>query len=188
MQFNLVVFYYMRKLKMKIFLGKLGPSKSACALEHAEKCGPRRLFIATAQIFDAEMETRVKRHRAERDPSWTTVEEPRDPAGVIRKNHKDYDVILLDCITLWLTNLLGDDLNDDQILERLDDLCTTLQGSNAHVIMVTNETGWSIVPENALARRFRDLAGFANQRLARAAESVILTVAGLPMVIKGEVS
>ena len=168
--------------------GPCRSGKSACALEYAEKCGPGRLFIATAQIFDAEMEARVKRHRAERDSSWSTIEESRDPAAVIRNTHNDYDVILLDCITLWLTNLLGDDLNDDQILERVDDLCTTLQASNARIIMVTNETGWSIVPENALARRFRDLAGFANQRLARAAESVILTVAGLPMVIKGEVS
>jgi adenosylcobinamide kinase/adenosylcobinamide-phosphate guanylyltransferase len=168
--------------------GPCRSGKSAYALEHAEKCGPRRLFIATAQIFDAEMETRVKRHRAERGSSWTTIEEARDPAGIIRNTHNDYDVILLDCITLWLTNLLGDGLSDEQILGRVEDLCAALQESNAHIIIVTNETGWSIVPENALARRFRDLAGFANQRLAQAAESVILTVAGLPMVIKGEVS
>ena len=164
--------------------GPCRSGKSACALEHAEKCGPKRLFIATAQVFDAEMETRVKRHRAERDPSWTTVEEPRDPAGVIQNRHTEYDVILLDCITLWLTNLLGDDLSDEDILNRVDDLCIAMQKARARIIVVTNETGWSIVPENALARRFRDLAGFANQRLARAAESVILTVAGLPMVIK----
>ncbi len=164
--------------------GACRSGKSFCALEHAEKCGPGRLFIATARIFDAEMETRVQRHQAERDPSWITLEEPRDPAGVIRNHHNDYDVILLDCITLWLTNLLGDDLSDEQILERVDDLCAALQESKAHIIMVTNETGWSVVPENPLARRFRDLAGFANQRLAQAAESVILTVAGIPMVIK----
>jgi len=130
------------------------------------------------------MEARVKRHRAERDPSWTTIEEPLDPAAVIQEHQATYDVILLDCITLWLTNLLGQDMSDANILERVDELCTVLQQTPIHIIMVTNETGWSIVPENPLARRFRDLAGFANQRLARAAEAVILTVAGLPLVIK----
>lgn len=170
--------------KTLLVTGPCRSGKSACALEHAEHCGSRRLFIATAQIFDEEMEARVKRHRAERDPSWTTIEEPFDPAAVIQKHQAAYDVILLDCITLWLTNLLGQDMSDATILERVDELCTLLQQTPAHIIMVTNETGWSIVPENPLARRFRDLAGFANQRLARAAESVILTVAGIPLVIK----
>ena len=167
-----------------LITGACRSGKSGCALEHAEHCGPKRLFIATAQIFDAEMETRVKRHRAERDLSWTTMEEPRDPAKIIRNHQNAYDVILLDCITLWLTNLLGDNLSDDEILHRVDDICEALLTTQAHVIIVTNETGWSIVPENKLARRFRDLAGFANQRLAQAVESVILTVAGLPLVIK----
>jgi len=170
--------------KTLLVTGPCRSGKSSCALEHAEHCGTRRLFIATAQIFDQEMEARVKRHRAERDPSWTTIEEPLDPAAVIQEHQATYDVILLDCITLWLTNLLGQDMSDANILERVDELCTVLQQTPIHIIMVTNETGWSIVPENPLARRFRDLAGFANQRLARAAEAVILTVAGLPLVIK----
>jgi adenosylcobinamide kinase/adenosylcobinamide-phosphate guanylyltransferase len=158
--------------------------KSACALEHAEACGPRRAYIATARVFDREMKERVKRHRAERDASWTTVEEPNELAAAIVSAQGNCDVILVDCITLWLTNLLEEGLDDSTILERVDLLCRVVAASKTPVILVTNETGWSIVPENPLARRFRDLAGLVNQRLAGSVSTVILCVSGIPVTIK----
>ncbi|PIE73747.1 MAG: bifunctional adenosylcobinamide kinase/adenosylcobinamide-phosphate guanylyltransferase [Deltaproteobacteria bacterium] len=169
---------------MLLVTGACRSGKSDWAMEYAGHYGPRRLFLATASPCDTEMEERIKRHQALRDASWTTVEEGHDPAAIIRTHQDRYDVILLDCITLWLTNLLRRNLDDDTIFTRVDDLCTTLQAARIPVIMVTNETGWSIVPENSLARRFRDLSGLVNQRLAQASTRVILTVAGLPVIIK----
>jgi adenosylcobinamide kinase/adenosylcobinamide-phosphate guanylyltransferase len=158
--------------------------KSACALQLAETYGPKRAFIAPARIFDREMEDRVRCHRAERDISWTTIEEANELALAITTAQDNCNVILVDCITLWLTNLLEENLDNEAILERVDLLCQVVQLARIPVILVTNETGWSIVPENPLARRFRDLAGLVNQRLAQTVTKVILCVAGIPVTIK----
>jgi len=151
----------------------------------AESCGPRCVYIATAQVWDDEMAERVAGHRARRGAGWSTVEEPRNVAGVLREQGGCCDVVLLDCVTLWLTNLMLADLPDTIIMERVRELTREIRRCPASVILVTNEVGWGIVPENTMARRFRDIAGGANAVLAEAVDNVVLCVAGIPLAVKG---
>ncbi|HKK33644.1 MAG TPA: bifunctional adenosylcobinamide kinase/adenosylcobinamide-phosphate guanylyltransferase [Desulfomicrobiaceae bacterium] len=153
----------------------------------AESYGPRCVYVATAQVWDTEMADRVEGHRARRGKGWTTVEEPRDVVGVLREHGQSCDAILVDCVTLWLTNLMLADLPDADIMERVHDLTREIRQCRASVILVSNEVGWGIVPENKMARRFRDLAGGANAVLAEAVDNVVLCVAGIPMAAKGAV-
>lgn len=151
------------------------------------------LFIATARALDGEMRRRIEQHRRDRKGDiWHTVEEPLDPARVISGRGENHSVILLDCITLWLSNLLlegdreGVSLEGrDEISSILGPLKTAVTTCQAPVIMVSNEVGMGIVPGDSLSRRFRDLAGLVNQALAALCDSVIFCAAGLPMVLKG---
>lgn len=156
--------------------GKSGFAE-ALALRSAR---PRR-YIATAQALDAEMADRIARHRAQRGQDWQTVEAPLDLCGALA-GAKAEEVVVVDCATLWLSNhlLAGNDLaaQSDCLLHALP-LCA------APVIMVTNEVGWGVVPENALARAFRDEQGRLNQRLAGQAGTVIAVLCGLPLALKG---
>lgn len=152
-------------------------------------------YIATARVLDDEMRERVALHRAGRPPFWITVEEPLDPARVLREDgHAAY---VLDCVTLWLTNLVLDELGDADEPDRnalaraerrtqkaVGDLLEAARASSGLLVTVTNELGCGIVPENALARFFRDAQGRANQRLAAAADKVIYMVCGLPLVVR----
>lgn len=162
-----------------------GKSRRAQALAEAEGAeateAGRRIFIATAQGFDAEMRDRIARHRADRDARWQTVEAPVDLAAAIAAADAPDTLLLVDCLTLWTSNLL---LADRPLDPALDALCDTLGSIRGRVVLVSNEVGWGIVPDNALARRFRDWAGIVNQRVAAAADRVELVVAGLPMVLK----
>jgi adenosylcobinamide kinase/adenosylcobinamide-phosphate guanylyltransferase len=156
--------------------------KSSHALELARARGPRLAFIATAQAFDQEMVDRIRRHRAERDPSFETFEEPANVSTLIREIGPRFDAIVVDCLTLWLSNLMlaeGEDLD-----HAMDDLVNAAQASPASCILVTNEVGCGIVPENALARRFRDLAGTLNQRCGRAATEAYLMAFGFTVRLK----
>ncbi len=158
--------------------------KSRYALELALEYS-RRVFIATAEITDREMEERIARHRRERGDLFLTVEEPLDLAGAISRVPSDTQVALVDCLTVWLGNLfhqLGDvDLNSPYIQAFLK----TLEAPPCDLILVTNELGMGLVPGDALSRRFRDVAGLLNQEVARRAHEVIFTVCGIPTVIKG---
>lgn len=141
---------------------------------------PRR-YIATAEAWDDEMRARIARHRADRGPEWTTVEAPLDLAAALGAARAG-EAVLVDCATLWLTNhLLAEHDLGDEIARLLD----ALAACAAPVVIVSNETGWGIVPENALARRFRDEQGRLNQRLAAEAGLVVTVIAGLPLVLKG---
>jgi adenosylcobinamide kinase/adenosylcobinamide-phosphate guanylyltransferase len=173
----------MPERRTMLVTGGCRSGKSAHALAWAETLGPRRLFLATAQAHDTEMTARIDRHQAERGPHWSTVEEPHEPVRVLRG--AEADVVLLDCVTLWLSNLLLRDETDEAILARVDELGDAVCTCEASVVLVANEVGWSIVPENALARRFRDLAGEANQRLAARVDTVAVSIAGLPLFLKG---
>lgn len=141
---------------------------------------PRR-YIATAEAWDDEMAARIARHRTDRGLDWTTVETPRDLPAALATARAD-EAVLIDCATLWLTNHL---LADHDIAAETEALLVALAACPAPVVVVSNETGWGIVPENALARRFRDEQGRLNQRLARAAGLVVTVIAGLPLVLKG---
>lgn len=157
--------------------------KSRFALGLAETYGPRRVFLATAEPRDPEMQERIRRHQAEREDRFLTVECPTDlPEAILSQRHAD--VILIDCLTLFLANLLERDLTDEKILLRVDALVAAAARTQAHVIVVSNEVGMGLVPLNELGRRFQDLVGFSHQRLARAASCVYLAALGCVLRIK----
>ncbi|MDP6630135.1 MAG: bifunctional adenosylcobinamide kinase/adenosylcobinamide-phosphate guanylyltransferase [Kiritimatiellia bacterium] len=157
--------------------------KSRYALEQATT-GTHPVFIATAQVYDAEMEARVARHKLERDPKFVTIEEPYDLAGTLRSLPPGTDVVLVDCLTIWMSNLLCRPEATDETPAEVDDLLGVLRDPPCDIILVTNEVGMGIVPENALARRFRDETGFLNQSIAALADTVVFAVSGIPTIIK----
>jgi adenosylcobinamide kinase/adenosylcobinamide-phosphate guanylyltransferase len=138
------------------------------------------LYVATAEARDGEMAERVAVHQGRRGPSWRTVETPRDIAGALAANANT--PALVDCLTLWLSNVLLADADVDAEIEHLDG---ALARAAAPVVLVANEVGSGIVPDNALGRRFRDLQGLLNQRIAARVDRVFLIVAGLPLTLKG---
>jgi adenosylcobinamide kinase/adenosylcobinamide-phosphate guanylyltransferase len=146
--------------------------KSRWVLDRARKCGGHLVFIATAEALDEEMTARIAKHRAERGDAFVTVEEPLELARAIRSVQGD--AIVVDCLTLWLANGIGD----------VEGTIVAAKEQSAEVIFVTNEVGCGIVPDNAMAREFRDRAGFVNQRFAEAADEVYLMVFGLPLRVK----
>jgi adenosylcobinamide kinase/adenosylcobinamide-phosphate guanylyltransferase len=158
--------------------------KSSHALTLAETF-QRKLFIATAQALDAEMTTRIAKHKKERGMSFRTVEEPLDIAKTIRSAGNEYDIIVLDCLTVWLGNLQFHLQTIEDRTVHVAQLLDVLDSPPCSIILVTNEVGMGIVPENDLARRFRDEAGYLNQQVARLADRVILMISGIPLVIKG---
>ncbi len=160
--------------------------KSGYAQQRAEALPGPRIYLATAQAFDAEMEARIARHQAERGAAWAeTIEEPFAVAAALKKAGDRCAVILVDCITLWLSNLLGRGAADAEILAAVQELGEVAARVPATVIIVTNEVGLGLVPEYPLGRRFRDLAGFANQALAAACDEVCFLLWGLPQRLKG---
>lgn len=168
-----------------LVIGGCRSGKSDHAQRLAEAAGPRRLFIATClPAGDEELRERVKRHQERRGAGWDTVEEPLDISHVILLKKQEYDVILVDCLTLWTTQLTLAAATDEDMTRRLDDLAAAMAAPGAPLIFVTNEVGCGIVPENALARRFRDVAGQVNRTVAAAADRVVWVVAGIPVTIK----
>ena len=169
-----------------LIIGGAKSGKSALALELARKQAGGLVFIATAQAHDREMARRIARHQAERGPRWTTVEEPLELERALRAADAPGAVLLVDCLTLWLSNLLtGAGLEPERVEERGRGLARLLPSLQASVILVGNEVGLGIVPQHPLARSFRDLSGGLHQRLARVCDRVILCAAGLPLVLKG---
>jgi adenosylcobinamide kinase / adenosylcobinamide-phosphate guanylyltransferase len=159
--------------------GSARSGKSAFALELARRLGRRRVLIATAQATDPEMEERIAHHRAERGDDFATIEEPLDVSGVITGlADVDVDVMVLDCVTLWLSNLLLAGRRESEILVQVDGLAKTLASVRFHAVLVTNEVGMGLVPDTPLGRVFRDLAGHAHQRLAGVIDELYLGVLG----------
>jgi adenosylcobinamide kinase/adenosylcobinamide-phosphate guanylyltransferase len=155
--------------------------KSRFALAQAASLGPPLVFLATAEARDEEMAARIARHRAERGGAWRTVEEPLAIAALLRRRQRG--VVLIDCLTLWLANHMGE-CPTSNVAPAVDELIEALCSRRAAVVAVTNEVGLGIVPENELARAFRDATGFLNQRVAAIADDVFLLVAGQPLRIK----
>ncbi len=146
-------------------------------------------YLATAQGLDGEMKERIDRHRQRRGNRWETIEEPLMIPQTLARIDGIYSVILIDCITLWISNMLlsYDDKAPDveeQILNHLHRLASTLRNLSTPVIIVTNEVGQGIVPENRLARLYRDIAGEANQILAASCDSVYISISGIPLKLK----
>ena len=164
-----------------LVLGGARSGKTRHALALAE-AWPARTYIATAQAFDDEMRARIARHQEERDEAWTTVEAPLHLDKAIREAANTAPIVVVDCLTLWLTNLM---LAEHDVEPAANKLEATLSELHTPVILVSNETGLGIVPDNALARRFRDAQGLLNQQMARACETVVFVAAGLPLTLKG---
>lgn len=151
-------------------------------LRHARAAGCRPVYLATAEAGDAEMAARIARHRADRGPGWGVIEEPLALPERLGEAARDGAVLLVDCLTLWLSNLMGRGRDPDAAA---DALTARLPGLAAPVVFVANEVGLGIVPDNAAARAFRDRAGRLNQAVAAVADEVVFVAAGLPLLLKG---
>jgi adenosylcobinamide kinase/adenosylcobinamide-phosphate guanylyltransferase len=170
--------------RLAFILGGARSGKSRYALELAGSFPPPRLYLATAEAGDEEMAARIAQHRRDRGEGWDTVEAPLDLAGALAQAQGRYKVILVDCLTLWLSNWLIRGGETAELKTVFVELVAAVEQATTPLILVSNEVGWGIVPENPLAREFRDWAGWLHQLIAAAADLVVLLVAGLPFTIK----
>jgi len=169
----------------QLILGGVKSGKSSLAEQSAKgwesDCGGGVIYIATARAYDDEFGERILRHQQQRPEHWQTIEEPLAVAKLLDSYSGLGHCILLECLTLWLSNVLCDEL---PLAEQIESLCTAIESYDGELIIVSNETGLGIMPDNALARRFGDEAGLLHQHLATLCDRVRVTVAGLPLVLK----
>lgn len=158
--------------------------KSSFALEYAVRHYLKRTYLATCEPLDEEMSERIRHHKEVRGPEWRTVEEPLCVDEAVRKESAGTEVILLDCLTMWVSNMLVRDFRPEEVFDAVERLVMEMKNANCSLILVTNEVGAGIVPDNNLARLFRDIAGAVNQKIALHSDEVYLTVAGIPVKIK----
>jgi len=169
--------------KLILVLGGAASGKSQAALDLAGKVEPRA-FVATGQALDREMTARIEQHRATRSSDWVTAEVPADLAVWFTANGPSYQTIVLDCLTLWLSNLRGRRLRNLAVSDATADLLHAIRATRARVVIVSNELGLGLVPATKVVRGFRDLAGRVNQQVAAEADEVYLTISGLPLRLK----
>jgi adenosylcobinamide kinase/adenosylcobinamide-phosphate guanylyltransferase len=170
--------------ELLLVTGGVRSGKSRYAVERARSWGERILYVATCQPADEEMWERIRRHQAERPASWTTIEPGSELIQPIQTQGPRTDGILLDCLTLYVSSFLVAGAGEHDVVQRVEELCTTLRQIPRPSAIVTNEVGWGIVPETPLGRLFRDAAGRANQVAAKHAQEVVLLVCGVPMIVK----
>lgn len=170
---------------MILITGGCRSGKSRFALDFANQHFSKKLYLATCEALDEEMAQRIEHHKKMRGPEWQTLEEPIKIVGGIRQYEDGVEVILLDCITLWLSNLLTKGNTDLKIMDEINRFVEMIKQTPASLVIVSNEVGMGIVPVDPLGRRFRDLSGMANQRIAQVAETVIFMVSGIPIFLKG---
>jgi adenosylcobinamide kinase/adenosylcobinamide-phosphate guanylyltransferase len=144
-------------------------------------CTPPWVYVATAEAHDSEMLARIAEHRHRRDRRWRTVEAPFDLPGAITAHGSEGQAVLIDCLTLWLSNVM---LAGQDLIAQLQRLITALSNANGPIVIVSNEVGLGIVPDNALAREFRDAQGRVNMQVAAIADRAVLIAAGLPLILK----
>jgi len=167
-----------------LILGGARSGKSRLAEQLADSCGLLVTYIATSQPLDGEMNERVQLHRQRRPAHWGLIEEPVQLAAVLRAEAAEGRCLLVDCLTLWLTNLLMLD-DPERLAAERDALLECLPGLPGTLILVSNESGLGVVPMGELTRRYVDLAGLLHQAVAERCQRVVLTVAGLPLMLKG---
>ncbi|GMA99415.1 bifunctional adenosylcobinamide kinase/adenosylcobinamide-phosphate guanylyltransferase [Pelosinus sp. IPA-1] len=177
--------------KIVLITGGARSGKSLFAEQYAAAQTDKVAYIATAQVYDQEMQTRVTLHRQRRPDTWQTFEAPYDADQILQEAAKQANVILFDCLTLYTSNLLlspNTPTNPEEtyqyIMKQIEKLVISSRASQATVLFVTNEVGMGIVPDNALARQYRDIAGMVNQKMAAHADEVYLVISGLPVEIK----
>jgi len=165
--------------------GGVRSGKSSFAITLAQKYKQEKAFIATAIALDDEMTLRIHAHQKNRSNNFLTIEEPYDVVSAINTIEKNIGVIVIDCLTVWLGNLFFKyENNETAIIPCIDSLVHCLEHNHKNFIIVTNEIGWGIVPENKMARQFRDISGYMNQSMAKIASEVLLFVCGIPLKIK----
>ncbi len=175
------------KFRVALILGGARSGKSRYGLSLAERFPAPRLFLATGEARDEEMVARIAAHQAERGPGWETREEPLDLPEAVRDAQGRYGAILVDCLTMWLANLmLREEVSEADLKAAGQSLLATLDRVATPTIFVSNEVGLGIVPESPLSRKYRDWLGWLHQQVARAADLVVLVVAGLPLTLKGK--
>lgn len=175
---------FMNKLPaLSLVIGGAASGKSRFAEGLCVQSGRSKIYVATAQVYDDEMAQKVTAHLAQRGTDWTTIEAPIDVASALAKARAD-DVVLLDCATLWLTNVI---LGEHDIEVETTNLLAAILPCPAPVVIVSNEVGQGIVPDNALSRKFRNAQGQLNQTLAAQAGLVVAVMAGLPLALKGAI-
>ena len=166
-----------------LVLGGARSGKSRLAFTLAGQALPKA-FVATGEAGDEEMAARIQKHQEDRDPTWETQEIPIDVSRWLKTHGAAYKTVVIDCLTLWLSNLLGSGIQASHIPAYTDELLQAARMVPGTVVLVSNEVGMGIVPGDAMTREFRDLAGLMNQRVAEAADAVYLAVSGLPMKLK----
>lgn len=169
---------------LTLILGGARSGKSARALDLA-RTAARVLFVATAEPLDDEMAARIAAHRRERPPTWDTLEEPRALADALAARRDPYDLVIIDCLTLWVSNCMTTEPATTDPLPELQRLLTVYRNGSASWVIVSNEVGLGLVPDNPLGRAYRDVLGAANRLIATEADAVTFMVAGLPLTLKG---
>ena len=172
--------------KLIFITGGCRSGKSQYALDYANRHFSKKIYLATCEALDDEMIQRVETHKRLRGPEWLTIEEPVEIIDRIKQYSDNAGVILLDCLTLWLSNLLLKGNNNLKMMEAIEGLIHSLRERRISVIIVSNEVGMGIVPADPLSRRFRDLSGMTNQKIAEVADTVIFMVSGMPVFLKGK--
>ncbi len=172
---------------MILIVGGAASGKSAVGLSVAARSHWARLakaFVATGQALDPEMAEKIRWHQSSRDASWVTHEVPIDVVGWFQKHAADYRVVVLDCMTLWLSNLLAQGFGNPEVLQQTRDLIHAMRNTAARVVVISNELGLGLVPLESTARKFRDLAGRVNQLIAAEADEAYFVVSGMKMRLK----
>ncbi len=169
--------------KIIFIIGGARSGKSSFALKEAYRTKGKKAYVATGEAHDEEMKERIEKHKEQRGKDWDTFEEPLRITDVIREATGDYKVVVIDCLTLWLSNMMHSNLNTDSEVENL---ISSLRSRHraSRIYIVSNEVGMGIVPDNELARRFRDLAGILNRKIAEVSDEVYLITAGIALKIK----
>jgi len=169
-----------------LITGGARSGKSSFALQEALKCPHKRVFLATALAIDDEMKTRIGKHREERGKAFMTIEEPMDISSRLKGLGPDIRVAVVDCLTVWLGNLFHKWKENEKAVGReMETFCATISKVESNLVLVTNEVGFGIVPENSLARLYRDMLGSLNRRVAEQADKVYCCMCGIPVCIKG---
>jgi len=172
--------------ELVLIIGGARSGKSSFAQRLAKNVGGKVLFLATAQAGDDEMAERIARHKASRPATWRTVEEPLELASVLQREAASTDVVIIDCLTLWLNNLLlrEGSASETEVLGQVDRLLDVYQKGTASYIVVSGEVGLGLVPPYPLGRLYRDILGWMNQKVASRADKVFLMIAGIPLELK----
>jgi adenosylcobinamide kinase/adenosylcobinamide-phosphate guanylyltransferase len=172
--------------QLVLITGGSRSGKSACAISLAQAAAAdgQAYFIATAEPSDDEMRARIAHHRRGRPPGFQTIEEPLDLCGAVEQLGGRASVVVIDCLTLWISNLMAAGRGDDAILAEADQLARLLNAGRYQALVVSDEVGSGLVPMDPVGRRFRDLLGWTNQTIGRAADRILMMVAGYPLRVK----